>query len=209
MLQRIPLIAVIMALLFATVAYADAEEGVARLQSYLADLDSLEARFVQTVETQDGRTGPVEGTLFVQRPGRFRWQYDGEIGQLIVADGRRIWLLDRELEQVSHQSQKAALRGTPAQLLLTEGALSEYFTAVDGGDFDGVTWVELKPLDEESQFNLVRVGFRDGVLDGLEMLDNFGQYTRFVLSDVKLNPGLDEALFKFQAPAGWDVFQTH
>lgn len=206
---RIPLIALVMAFLYTGAAFANADESVARLQTYLSGLDSLEARFVQTIENRDGRTGPFEGTLFVQRPGRFRWEYDGDAGQLIIADGKRVWLLDPDLEQVSHQSQKTALRGTPAQLLLTEGALTEYFTATDGGDYNGVTWVELKPLDEESQFNLVRIGFRDGVLDGLEMLDNFGQYTRFVLSDVQRNPTLDKALFKFKAPPGWDVFQTH
>ena len=183
--------------------------SVERLENYLAGLESLKARFSQTIETREAYTGPLEGTFYLQRPGQFRWEYDGREGQLIVADGKRIWLLDRELEQVSHQSQDDALRGTPAELMAEEGALEESFDAKDGGDINGLSWIDLTPSDPESQFVLVRVAFRGDALVRLEMLDHFGQYTRFVLSDVERNVSLDKALFRFEPPRGWDVFQTH
>jgi outer membrane lipoprotein carrier protein len=193
----------------ASLSSVAAAGSVERLENYLAGLESLKARFSQTIETRDAYTGPLEGTFYLQRPGQFRWEYDGGEGQLIVADGERIWLLDRELEQVSHQSQKDALRGTPAQLLAESGALAESFEAEDAGDMNGLSWIDLRPSDPESQFSLVRVAFRGDGLDRLEMLDNFGQYTRFVLSDVERNVPLDKALFRFDPPQGWDVFQTH
>lgn len=179
-----------------------------RLERFLDGLDSFEARFEQTIETADAVTGPVSGTLYVQRPGRFRWEYDGAEGQLIVADGKRVWLLDRELEQVSHQSQKTALRGTPAQLLTQQDAVEQYFTVAEGGEFDDRTWVELTPRDEESQFSFVRIAFDGEEMSRLEMADKFGQYTRFAFADLKRNPTLDAELFKFRPPSGWDIFQT-
>jgi outer membrane lipoprotein carrier protein len=197
------------AALLASLSTVAAAASVERLENYLAGLESLKARFSQTIETRDAYTGPLEGTFYLQRPGRFRWEYDGSEGQLIVADGERIWLLDRELEQVSHQSQKDALSGTPAQLLAESGALAESFNAEDAGDMNGLSWIDLTPSDPESQFSLVRVAFRGDALDRLEMLDSFGQYTRFVLSEVERNVPLDEALFRFEPPRGWDVFQTH
>ena len=200
--------AVIAPLLF-WISPTGAGEDAELLRDYLSGLETLEARFVQTVDTQAGNTGPAAGTFYLMRPGRFRWDYDGETGPLIVADGRRVWLLDRELQQVSHQSQEAALRGTTAQLLAGDGDLDEFFDAKGAGRHEGLDWVDLRPRDEESQFALVRVAFQDGVLQRLEMLDNFGQYTRFVFTGVRRNPTLAEGLFQFEPPPGWDVFQTH
>ena len=183
--------------------------AVDKLTQFLDGLDSFEAHFVQTIETDSGIAGPFGGMLYVERPGRFRWEYEGDEGQLIVADGRRVWLLDRQLEQVSHQSQEAALRGTPAQLLVEADDFEQFFVAVDGGELDGQDWVELTPRDEESQFDFIRVAFDGDDMSRLEMSDKFGQYTRFAFADARRNPALDGALFEFEAPAGWDVFQTH
>jgi outer membrane lipoprotein carrier protein len=195
-------------LLFVLVSPA-AAGAIERLDAFLEGLNSLEARFVQTVETEQGVSGPAVGTFYLQRPGRFRWDYDGEDAQLIVADGKRVWLLDRELEQVSHQAQESALRGTPAQLLAEKGAVEEYFTVADGGESDGQSWIELMPKDEESQFALVRIGLDGETISRLEMADRFGQSTRFAFANVRRNPPLDDGLFEFKPPAGWDVFQVH
>ena len=209
MLKRYGLSHLVAAVLLVA-AVSPAGAGAAeRLDEFLAGLHSLEARFVQTVETEQGVSGPVSGTFYLRRPGQFRWDYDGEDSRLIVADGKRVWLLDRELEQVSHQGQAAALRGTPAQLLAEEGAVEEYFTVVDAGESGGQSWVELVPRGEESQFSLVRIAFDDKTISRLEMADRFGQYTRFAFADVQRNAPLADSLFKFRPPPGWDVFQTH
>lgn len=204
---RFTVLGFIMTMSLGSTAHAD--EGLDVMNQFLTGLDSLDARFMQTVHTDNGVIGPLTGHLYVSRPGRFRWDYDDDEGQLIVADGKRVWLLDRKLEQVSHQSQDTALRGTPALLLVGSERVEEYFTPVDGGDLDGLIWVEMIPKDEESQFNLVRVAFDGDRLARIEMADKFGQYTEFALSDVQRNAVVDERLFKFEPPPGWDVFQTH
>jgi len=189
---------------------AKAGTGVDALNRFLDGMDTFDARFEQTVYTENGGVqGPVGGHLYVARPGRFRWDYDGESGQLVVADGKRVWLLDRDLEQVSHQSQESALRGTPAQLLVGGEAVDTYFSVAEGDSFEGLTWVDLTPKDEESQFHLLRVGFSGDTLARIEMADKFGQYTSFELTEVQRNAALDDKLFVFEPPPGWDVFQTH
>ena len=68
------------------------------------------------------------GQLLVQRPGRFRWDYQlaragagsrrrRTSGQLLVADGKNLWFYDRELAQVSVKPVAAALSATPIMLL--------------------------------------------------------------------------------------------
>jgi outer membrane lipoprotein carrier protein len=116
-----------------------------------------------------------------------------------VADGDRIWLHDIELEQVSHRSQKA-LAGTPAQVLSDQAPITEHFQVNDLGEVDGLNWVELLPKGKESQFASLRLALINNSLQRIEMIDNFGQTTRFVFDNLQRNPSLEASLFTFKPP---------
>ncbi|OOZ40731.1 outer membrane lipoprotein carrier protein LolA [Solemya elarraichensis gill symbiont] len=190
-------------LLVCNTAMADAS----RVEGFLGGLKTLKADFSQFIESDDGVTHSQKGVLYLSRPGKFRWDYEGDEAQLIVADGNRVWLLDRDLEQVSHQSQETALRGTPAQLLADEAGVETHFTVIGSSSDGGVEWTDLAPKEADSQVELVRIGFSGEQLASLEMQDKFGQTTRFIFSDVKRNPALDRELFKFVTPPSMDVWQ--
>ena len=177
-----------------------------QLENFLENLRTLQASFDQTVESNGRRLPSQKGIFYLQRPGKFRWDYEGDDAQLIVADGKRVWLYDRELEQVSHQSEKTALRGTPAQLLSGDGKVGDYFTVTGNFDADGLAWLTLEPRDSETQVEQIRIAFKGNALAELEMDDKFGQTTRFRFSNVSRNPQLDRALFRFEAPPGVDVW---
>jgi outer membrane lipoprotein carrier protein len=145
------------------------------------------------------------GTLYLSRPSRFRWAYDQPAGQLVVADGDRVWLYDPELEQVSHQSQAEALRGTPALLLSDTGPIEEQFEVSAEEPHQGLDWVLLQPRAENSEIVKILVGFAGDQLADLEMLDHFGQLTRFRFRHVQRNPDLDPALFRYRPPPGLDI----
>ncbi len=178
------------------------------LERFLTGLKTMQADFVQSVESQGGsQSTSQKGVFYLKRPGKFRWDYAGKDAQLIVADGRTVWLLDRDLEQVSHQPQKMALRGTPAQLLSQGEKIDKHFTILREYKSDGLEWMALAPVDKDSQVEEVDVAFRDNKLVKLEMTDKLGQYTRFSFSNVKRNPALRKSLFKFKAPPGFDVWE--
>ncbi|MEN8214164.1 MAG: outer membrane lipoprotein chaperone LolA, partial [Pseudomonadota bacterium] len=112
----------LLAVLFSPPLYATS------LDDFLSGLKTMQADFVQSVESQGGSQNVSQnGVFYLKRPGKFRWDYAGENAQLIVADGSTVWLLDRDLEQVSHQPQKMALRGTPAQLLSQGEKVDKHF----------------------------------------------------------------------------------
>lgn len=188
---------------------ASAATAAARLEAYLEDLDSLTSRFEQiTLSADGGRMVESSGTLYLKRPGRFRWEYDDPVEQVIVADGNRVWLHDLELEQVSHQSQSKALSGTPAQLLAGKEPIEKHFEVLpwDGGDER--EWVELVPKTEDTQVVRIRVGFIDDRLDTLLMEDSFGQLTRFSFIATKRNPVLNDDLFRLDEAMGADFLQV-
>ena len=198
MIQRLFCLLVLLA---ATTATALAGSGEQQLRQFLDGLTTLRADFQQTLQQADDvGVYRSSGTFYLKRPGQFRWEYDPPNRQLIVADGSRIWLYDKELEQVSHRSQGAALEGTPAQLLSDNAPLDRHFEVKEEGQKGGLTWVELLPKDKESQFSSVRLAMEQGQLRNMEMLDNFGQLTSFEFSHLQRNPELDPELFDFEPP---------
>ncbi len=177
-----------------------------KLEAFLDGLNTLVADFdQQVIDTETDQVSRASGVLYVSRPGRFRWVYKGEYPRYIVADGRTIWLVESDLEQVSQRSQKAALRGTPVGLLAEKVALERDFDIQELGSRQGVSWIKLVPKDPESQFEQILIGFDGDELASLEMADRFGQVTRFHFHDVKKNVPLSESLFKFVPPPGYDI----
>jgi len=184
-----------------------AVSGTEELRRFLHEVDGLEARFEQTLmNMQDRQTTRTSGIFYLKRPNKFRWDYLEPDRQQLVADGRQIWLYDPELEQVSVQSQKKALKGTPAMLLVSGDEVTDAFEITDMGSRDDLSWVQLIPRDEESQFIRVLLAFADGELRRMEMADKFGQITRFSFHDIRKNPEFDSNFFRFERPFGADIY---
>jgi outer membrane lipoprotein carrier protein len=195
--------------LLALAPAAVSADGIAALKDYLSGLNSLRSDFRQITATADeGKMLESSGRFYLLRPNRFRWDYEQPSPQQIIADGRRIYLYDPELEQVTQRSQKQVLDGTPAQLLASEAPVEEYFELENLDQGDHRSWVELRPKTDETDVVRLRIAFVDGRLDTLLMEDRFGQLTRFIFSDLERNPQLDYAMFRFQRPAGSDFLQV-
>ncbi len=188
--------------------HAFAADGVTMVKDYLRGLNSLQADFRQiTLAADGGEMIESRGTFYLLRPNRFRWDYETPSEQLIVADGKRIYVYDKELAQVSHRSQKAILDGTPAQLLASNEPPEKYFTMRNIDRGDGRVWAELVPKTTETDVEKLQIGFVDGELDTLVMEDRFGQLTRFIFTDLDRNPQLQYAMFRFKRPAGADFLK--
>lgn len=186
-----------------------ADNAAQRVNDYLSGLDSLRAEFEQYTFNAD-RTQMLEarGTLYLQRPGRFRWEYVSPNKQVIIADGKRVYLHDLDLKQVSHQSQTKALRGTPALLLASNDPIEQHFTARPIESTDGRDWVELIPRDRETDVVRIELGFGKDTLDSLIMEDSFGQETRLNFSGAQRNASLKPDLFKIDQRAVVDFLQV-
>src|SRR5438093_905380 len=106
---------VFLALAFASAAQADSIE---RFKTFLRASQSARADFEQKVYGRGGKlTQEARGTFVFQRPGKFRWTYAKPVDQLIVGDGQRVWIYDRDLNQVTVRRLSKALGSTPAALL--------------------------------------------------------------------------------------------
>ncbi len=200
-----PRFLLLLALLFTPIV-VQADEGAKQLQLFLRNLNTLQADFQQTLTTPKLEGAFItNGTFYLNRPGRFRWEYAPPNEQIIVADGNRVWLQDVELEQVSHRSQHEVLKGTPALLLSDTSPVDRYFDIRELGEKEGLVWVELLPKQKDVQFNSLRLGLADRELRRMDMSDSFGQVTRFVFSNITRNTELQDELFIFDPPSGLDL----
>ena len=184
--------------------------GPQQLQAFLDGLQALRADFEQTVaDTSGDDLQRSRGSLALLRPGRFRWDYREPYPQQIVADGDTVWIYDPELEQVTRQDQADALRGSPAQVLSGTAPVEAGFEVREGAATDepDLAWAVLTPKDEASQFEEIRLGFRDGALARMEMADKLGRISLFRFHDLQRNPDLGSGVFRFEVPAGVDVLR--
>lgn len=198
-----------LALLIASVTPAvsvASDDALARLQAFTAGLESFTAEFEQTL--YDADSNPLQqlaGTVVLKRPGRFVWEYDGEGGQYIVADGERIWLYDRELEQVTVTGLDDRISGTPLVLLMGNQPLEEEFEIAALGSSDGIEWFELLPREQSADFQSVYIGLAGQSLAAMELRDNFGQATQILFTAFIANQVEDDTQFRFTPPDGVDV----
>src|SRR5947207_8400692 len=180
--------------------------GLDQLHAFLTDTKTSKGTFTQSVASKT-RPAPQNstGTFAFLRPGKFRWTYDKPFEQLIVGDGTRVWVYDRDLNQVVVRKLDVALGATPAALLAGDNALEKNFDLTAGVSNDTLEFVEATPKTSESQFTRVRIGFRDNLPRRMELTDAFGQSTTLDFVTIERNPTLAATLFRFDVPAGADV----
>jgi chaperone LolA len=178
----------------------------ASLKTYLGNVKSITANFEQRVQSETADKKNLSyGSLVVQSPNKFRLEYTKPYKQIYVADGKRLWSYDEDLEQVTVKSQANMLTNTPAMVLSNPAELDKAYKVKPQGVADGVEWFQLTPLQTDSGFDSVRLGFVERKLRYFEMQDSFGQKTQLNFNDLQYNPVLQKNSFVFTPPAGVDV----
>ena len=201
-------IAALVACLAATTAQAQGgADAVARVDAYLGSFRTLTATFNQVVRSRDDQVvDRASGTLALSRPDRFRWDYQKPYVQTIVADGKRLWLYDSDLEQVTVRALEQGLGSTPAMLLSGAGRVGDAFASAGVQKQGDWTWCRLRPKQDGSDFEQVSLALdARGELAAMELRDKLGQRTVIEFGGVRRNPPLDEAQFRFEPPPGADV----
>ncbi len=188
------------------------------LDRYLDGLATLRVEFNQTLTDSRGkRVESMRGSLIVVRPGRFRWEVrpatdagsvgtDGsEATQLMVADGRNVWFLDRDLEQVTVKPAGNALTATPAMLLSGVVELRSAFDVTDAGQREGLVWVKVRPKRGDAEFREARLAFQGADLRRMELDDKLGQTAVLVFGKALRNAPVAPTETTFTPPPGVDV----
>ncbi|MCF7220339.1 outer membrane lipoprotein chaperone LolA [Marilutibacter chinensis] len=196
--------ATLAALLFASGVHAGAREDMA---SFTRGLKGLDGEFTQRVFDANGKLKETStGKVAVSAPRQFRWEYLTPYPQLIVADGRTVWIYDPDLAQVTRRPQGVEEQNNPLGALVDPSRLDAQFTVTEAGQADGLSWLTLSPKDAaDASFSSARLGFRGGALARMSIVDTLGQRTEIEFSPWTRNPGFAKGTFSYTPPEDVDV----
>lgn len=193
-------------LLFLLLPQAGVADSVEKLKSLLSDTQTARARFSQIVLDKDLKVlQQSTGIMAFARPGRFRWEYEKPYEQVIVGDGTRLWVYDKDLNQVTVRKLEGALGSSPAALLAGSNEIERGYTLSIAGEGQGLDWLEAVPKSADTVFERIRLGFNKSGLEAMELRDQFGQITVIKFSAMERNSELPPGEFQFKPPAGADV----
>lgn len=207
-MKRIVLLTAFLVISMLSFLSVQAQSPAARtqLERFSADMNSLHARFEQQVISSDGSVQDgSSGQVWLQRPKLFRWEYGGDFPELVVADGKNIWIYDETLEQVTVKGQSESAVNSPLTLLTDLSQLDEQFEVREAGELDELQLLELRSRTAESEFDRILLGLSGNSLRLMVMEDAFGLRTELKFEQVEKNPELDPGLFTFKPPESADV----
>lgn len=184
-----------------------ADAGVRdQLDAFTKGLKGLDGQFSQQVFDPRGkRKESSTGRVAVSAPRLFRWEYVTPYPQLIVADGKTVWVYDPDLQQASKRPQGVEEASSPLAVLLDPAKLDRDFTAKDAGASNGIEWLQLTPKQADAPFKTAKLGFGKAGLAEMEYVDALGQRTKISFSGWKRNPSFAKGTFVYVPAKGVDV----
>jgi outer membrane lipoprotein carrier protein len=185
-----------------------------QFKSFVASTKAARGEFTQRqIKSDDARRGgarisaPASGTFVFARPGKFIWNYQKPYEQLLQADGEKLYIYDKDLNQVTIRKLGDALGSSPAAILFGSNDIEKNFTLKDAGTKDGLEWLEAIPKAGDTTFDRIGIGLKGGVPQAMELRDSFGQVSLLTFTRFEKNPAIDAGQFNFKAPKGADVFE--
>jgi len=193
-------------ILFQVTAFAQTDRE--DLLSRLSQVKAMKADFTQWSSDGSGTFQQEgKGSMAFQRPGKFKWVTTNPINQLFIADGKKIYTYDKDLEQITIQNQTSDFTNSPAMLLSsTPENITKDFNITSRQDKDGKgTWFTLRPKKQSEWFDLVQFRFMKDELQEMLLNDTLGKTNKFLFTNIKINPSISAQEFSFTPPKGVDV----
>ena len=165
-----------------------------QVEAYLASLTTVDGRFIQA--NPDGSY--LEGSMYIHRPGRMRFEYDEPVPFLLVADGTFFIHVDKQLKNTTH----IPLGATPANFLLSDELTIRDGLTVSGYErVNGLLRLSLFQTDDPDLGKILLTFTEDPfTLKQWTIVDSQFNQTTVTLISPRFGADLDPALFKFKDP---------
>ncbi len=183
-----------------------------QFQTFVRTTQSAKGEFTQQLVRQPkaGATPKASkvsaGSFQFARPGKFIWQYQKPYEQLLQSDGDKLYIYDKDLNQVTVRKLGDALGSSPAAILFGSNDLEKNFTLKEAGTKQGIEWLEAIPKAKDTTFDRIGIGMRQGLPVAMELRDSFGQVSLLSFTQFERNPAVSTRQFTFVVPKGADVF---
>ncbi len=207
------LVACVLAVAPGALAAPSLDEAVAALEQAQRRVTDLKAPFRQAAHNRTlNQTVEAQGTLYLKKPGRLRWEYRTPTPQEIVSDGTKLWVYTPELKQVNVAAAPQALAGPAGSFLQGLGQVREHFhvrflNPAQPTDAEGRVVLDLTPKQPQPLMArlIVSVDPKSWLVRQAVVHDELGNTVTVRFGDTVVNSGLSDALFVFVPPPGVTV----
>jgi outer membrane lipoprotein carrier protein len=189
------------------IASGESLENVLKdLQASYESIRTIEAQFHQTYRSKRFEARTAEGVLYMQKPGKMRWDYSEPKGRVLVSDGRNLTLFDPADEQalVTPISEKEGLP-VPLSFLWGKGRIDEVFTVTIRDEKEGVIRLKCLPRTPIPNVQEVELTLKSGhptLIVSSRVIDALGGENELSFSDVRTNGPIEGRRFEFKLPEG-------
>lgn len=189
-------------------ADARLDDLVGKLQQRYQTIDGLKANFSQTYHSKRFSDAISEnGTVYFQKGGRMKWEYEHPEKKLFVSDGEFYYYYVPRDKQVVKAPVGNAAQNSPTLFLAGRGNFVRDFRAEWADPRPDSHRVKLTPLQSQPDFLylIVDIDPVKGYVLELDVVDEYDNRTEYVFQKIGENPKLPENFFSFQPPVGTDV----
>ena len=174
------------------------------LQTYVNNLKTFSAEFVQEIPEDTFSSNVTTGTFMMERPGKLYWQYQQPAGQTIVVDGKNLWVFDEDLEQVTVRPVADVQRDIPLNWLLFSEAIESKFEIIPAGHKNGRDWYNLEPKFA-TYFQSLDVALANGQMVAVYVYESMDTVIKVEFNDIKENHTLPSYAFDVVVPQNMDL----
>jgi outer membrane lipoprotein carrier protein len=158
--------------------------------------------------TPAGRPHRTEsGVLMLRKPGRMRWDYSQPKGKLFIGDGKKLWIYtpdDNRAEEIP-MKESDDMRA-PLAFLLGKLNFRKEFQNFRSASENGATRIMAEPKGESLPYSAVEfLVSADHVIREVKVTGYDKSIMDFTFDQERMDPKLDDKLFRFQPPAGAEV----
>jgi outer membrane lipoprotein carrier protein len=182
-----------------------------QFKAFVAATKSARGEFTQRLVKEEGgklqTSNASTGSFQFARPGKFIWIYQKPYEQILQADGDKLYVYDKDLNQVTIRKLGNAIGSSPAAILFGSNDLEKNFNLSEGGTRDGIEWLQAIPKTKDTNFEKIGIGLKDGIPVAMELRDSFGQISLLSFTRFEKNPSFSSNQFRFVMPKGADVLQ--
>jgi outer membrane lipoprotein carrier protein len=169
--------------------------------------DFYQVSTIQAMEISDEATGKI----YVRRPGMMRWEYENPEPQVIIANGRQLWIYRPEDNQVMVGSAPEFFGdGKGAGFLADIKLLRRKFdiSLLENGDPANFL-LKLRPIEDTLDVSEIHLAVSKStfVIQRVVTYNPYGDETSIELINSRFDRVPDAKLFDFTIPEGTDVLR--
>jgi outer membrane lipoprotein carrier protein len=167
--------------------------------------DFLQESTIKSMEITDF----ASGRLYVRYPGMMRWEYEKPERQVIITDGKKLWIYRPQDNQVMVGGAPVFFRDGKGASFLSDISLVRKKFNIQLARAEGEYLYELrmKPIEGTANISEVRLYItpRSYNIARIVTLNEYGDDTRIDIVSPQFNANLDASMFSFEIPPGADV----